>query len=170
MDEEDWKRNYRNIYVVLKNYFSSSFQDIDDIGKEIIEVRDVKRLSPKHLCLAYLIVVTRNLNSFPIPTDILDDDKIYGTHTFDDWMNILFDIGFNMKLGFFNRLRILTYVYRIVSSELEGKNYLEKYISPLIDTAEEEEEGEGEEEEEFIYEYENDTGLDDAEIVYEDEY
>lgn len=114
MADDDWKRNHRNIYNNLKNYFSSVFVDIDDVGKNISETRDVKRLSPKHLILAYLIVSEEGITSLPLETDLMDNSKYYGGKSFEDWLNILFNVEDDKKFSFFHKLRVLAYIYRII--------------------------------------------------------
>lgn len=149
MSDEDWKRNYRNIYVNLKSYFSSVFVDIDDVGRNIIEMRDVKRLSPKHLILAYLIISEEGISSLPLETDLMDNEKYYGGKSFEEWLNILFNVEDDRRLSFFHKLRVLAYIYRFIGGGENG-----------VEIEEEEEEVEIEVEEE---------GYDEFEFVEEDE-
>lgn len=163
MAEEDWKRNYKNIYNNLKNNFSSNFVDIDDIGKTLIRVREVKRLSPKHLILAYLIVSDEGITSFPLETDLMEDGKMYGGIKLEEWLNSLFNVEDDKRLSFFHKLRLLAYIHRIISSL-----YTEAGGEEFVEVADYDEEEIEIEEEEYIYE-EEDEGLDEAEIIEEDE-
>lgn len=150
MADDDWKRNYRNIYNNLKNYFSSVFVDIDDVGKNIITTREVKRLSPKHLILAYLIVSEEGITSLPLETDLMDNNKYYGGRSFEDWLNILFNVEDDKRLSFFHKLRVLAYIYRIIGTGEEG----------MVEEIEEEE---------VEIEIEEEEGYDDFEFAGEDE-